>query len=326
MKFDQVFGILLILLAIYLGVTAARGGVSSGQFGGFGEFGGFEGFGGVGEPIEVPAAPDGGGDAGSAADGSSADDDNGTGGGGDDADGAGGGSTNGDGGASAAQWDDRELVVTRSTFCAAAVPADSQYRDLGQSHDAAIRCVEMAGITTGRSSTQYDPNDAVTRGGAAMAMAATIDAANEHEAEGVDLQALPDANDARFQDFKDSSADCPGERAVARLNESPVLQGYVDARYEPCGKVTRAQMASMLDRTYQYMNSAALPIGPDQFRDDDTSVHEESINAVAAAEIMPGVTAHRFAPRRSVLRGEMASYIARMLIRMEDKGRIEPLS
>jgi hypothetical protein len=295
MKADQVFGLLLILLAIYLGVTATRGDIDGDTL--FGEPD-------DAEPVEVAPGDDG------------------------DGNGDGDGERDKDGRAPSSgqsrRTTGREPVVANSDFCAAA-PRSSQFDDLGAAHDEAVRCMEAAGVVTGETSTQFDPADAVTRGQAAMAIAALIDTANRLEAEGVDLQDLPSADEARFEDFKDDAADCPGQRAIARLNETPVLQGYVDSRFEPCGNVTRAQMASMLDRTYQYLNRSALPTGPDRFRDDDTSVHEESINAVAAAEIMDGRGDRRFMPRRSVLRGQMASHLARVLIRMEDKGRITPL-
>lgn len=289
MKADQVFGLLLILLAIYLGVTAT-GALDGGPI---------DGLDGPG-PVDVPPADGGNGNGG---------------GGGDEGDGSSGRDQQ-PGGA--------EPVVATSDFCAAA-PETSQFDDLGTAHDEAIRCMEEAEVVGGTSSDQFDPADAVTRGQAAMAVAALIETANRLEAEGVDLQDLPTADDARFEDFKDGSADCPGQRAIARLNETPVLQGYVDSRFEPCGNVTRAQMASMLDRTYQYLNGSALPTGPDRFRDDESSVHQESINAVANAEIMAGRGNQRFMPQRDVLRGQLASHMARILIRMEDKGRITPL-
>ena len=297
MRADQVFGLLLILLAIYLGVTAAGRGVAAGQLCG--------GAGGSG-PIEL--APGTGG-------GNEGDDEDGL--GGDDEDGLGGGGQN-------AQPSGREPIVANSDFCAAASQS-SQFDDLGNAHDEAIRCMEAAGVVTGETLTQFNPADAVTRGEAAIAIAAMMDTANRLEAEGVALQDLPSADDPRFEDFKDDVADCPGQNAIARLNETPVAQGYVDSRFEPCGNVTRGQMASLLDRSYQYLNGSALPTGPDRFRDDDTSVHEASINAVAAAQIMEGRGNEQFMPGQSVLRGQMASYLARILIRMEDKGRITPL-
>jgi hypothetical protein len=329
MKLDQVFGLLLILLAIYLGVNATGNQIDD-LFGG--------------EPVDVPPAVGGSGGGGN---GSSSGSSTAGNGGGNGSQNSGNGSQNGggsqDGGTTSGNAQSgggtgqqgqsgngqngqaaRETVIVRSDFCAAA-PDTTSYDDVGSTHDAAIACMDAAGIVEGTSETVFAPGDAVTRGEAAIAIAMMIDTANRLEVKGVDLRSIPRADDARFEDFKDASADCPGERSVARLNETTVLQGYVDARYEPCGKVTRAQMASLLDRSYQFMNRTALPIGSDQFRDDNRSVHEESINAVAAADIMNGVGNRRFNPGGSVTRAQMASYITKVMIRMEDKGRIRPL-
>ncbi|MBW3603876.1 MAG: S-layer homology domain-containing protein [Actinobacteria bacterium] len=326
MKMDQFFGLLLILLAIYLGVTATTGGDLDGGLFSQGDNGSVDGGGAGTDDGGSKQRADGGkrsGDRHTHAhehDGEvhthkhDVDDDD------HDHGHDGRASTSGSNGSNGSN--DSEAVIIRSDFCAAA-PQRSAYSDLGRANDAAIRCVDAAGIMTGTSATQFDPAAAVTRGQAADAVAAMIDKANELEAKDVELRDLPPADDARFEDV---TADTPHELAIARLNETPVLQGYVDARYEPRGKVTRAQMASMLDRAYQYMNSAALPIGRDRFRDDEQSVHEESINSVAGADIMHGVGNRRFAPRRSVRRGELASYLTRMMIRMEDKDRILPLS
>lgn len=309
MKPDQVFGFLIILLAIYLGINANGNQNTGGTSGGSGS-GIFDGGGGSttgGSGVGSGGSADGGGSG------------TGSGGGG----GSGGGSGSGGGGSGGGQSGQRsqERVVAQSDFCAGA-PASSTFTDIGSAHDEAIRCMDAAGVMNGTSTTTFAPGDALTRGQAAEAIAAMIDTADDLEADGADLRPLPDAEDPRFVDVP---TDAPHALAIARLNETPVLQGYVDARFEPSGRVTRAQMASMLDRAYQYMNRAALPIGPDAFRDDERSVHEESINAVAAAEIMPGVSDRRFAPNRSVTRGETASYLARIMIRMEDKGRITPL-
>lgn len=286
MKLDQVFGVLLILLAIYLAVNATGGPDPLDIFDRDPDIGG--------APAE---SGDAGGDGQAPAQG------------------------DGDDGDARQRTGGQERVVTRSDFCAAA-PDSSSYTDLGRAHDAAIRCMHAAGIVTGVSERRYAPDEAVTRAQAAAYIVAMIDEANRLEAPGVNLRGVPESGTTQFRDVDEDS---PHRQAIQRLDQTPILQGYVDLRFEPEGSVTRAQMASILDRAYRYMNDAALPIGRDRFHDDEKSVHEESINALAAAGIMPGVGDDRFAPGRSVLRGQMASHLARMMIRMEEKGRIRPL-
>jgi hypothetical protein len=211
--------------------------------------------------------------------------------------------------------------ATRSEFCANA-PEDSRFDDLGKAHDEAIRCMEAAGVVSGKTSDTYAPGDALTRGEAASTIAAMIRSSNRLERDGVNLRSLPEAPQARFVDV---APDSPHADAIARLNEAGIIEGYVDARYEPEGRVSRGQMASIIDRTYKYMTGAALPGGSDQFTDDDQSVHEDSINAVAEAGIMGG-DGLEFNPNRSVKRGPMATFAARTMIRLEETERIRPLS
>lgn len=76
--------------------------------------------------------------------------------------------------------------------------------------------------------------------------------------------------------------------------------------YCPSGVVTRAQMATFLTR------ALGLPASTtDWFPDDNGSVHEPNINAIADAGISLGRTDGTYGPNEAVLRGQMASFLAR---------------
>jgi hypothetical protein len=80
--------------------------------------------------------------------------------------------------------------------------------------------------------------------------------------------------------------------------------------YCPDARVTRGQMAAFLDR------ALALADGPDAFVDDDGTVFEANINALAAAGITKGCnppTNNRYCPGSSVTRGQMAAFLGRAL-------------
>ncbi|HEX2765622.1 MAG TPA: PQQ-dependent sugar dehydrogenase, partial [Candidatus Limnocylindria bacterium] len=77
-------------------------------------------------------------------------------------------------------------------------------------------------------------------------------------------------------------------------------------RYCSSSAVTRAQMASFLVRALDLPPSAT-----DAFTDDETTVHEADINALAAAGITGGCGPDRFCPTRAVTRAEMASFLVR---------------
>src|SRR3546814_17148958 len=58
--------------------------------------------------------------------------------------------------------------------------------------------------------------------------------------------------------------------------------------------------------------AGALPDGPDAFTDDQGSVHEASINSLAAAGITGGVTPDQLRPDAPITRAAAASILARV--------------
>ncbi len=78
--------------------------------------------------------------------------------------------------------------------------------------------------------------------------------------------------------------------------------------YCPEASVTRGQMAAFLMRALDLKASSF-----DYFTDDDGSVFETNINALAASGITKGCSAEGFCPDRRVTRGEMAAFLDRAL-------------
>lgn len=87
-----------------------------------------------------------------------------------------------------------------------------------------------------------------------------------------------------------------------------ISQGCGRFRYCPAQPVTREQMASFLARTL-----ALPPTNKDFFVDDQGSLHEADINALAAAGITAGCGEGNFCPGAAVTRGQLASLLARSL-------------
>ena len=78
--------------------------------------------------------------------------------------------------------------------------------------------------------------------------------------------------------------------------------------YCPDDFVTRAQMAAFLVR------AMGLPPGPERFSDDDGSIFEADIEALARAEITLGCNPplnSLFCPDALVTRGQMAAFLHR---------------
>jgi hypothetical protein len=113
-------------------------------------------------------------------------------------------------------------------------------------------------------------------------------------------------DDGVFRDVSPTSVHGP---AIARLAELGVTRGCGEGRYCPSGLVTRAQMASFLQR------ALGLPLGPeDGFRDvAPGSPHAGAIGALAAAGITVGCTddGRSYCPNEHIPRDQMASLLQR---------------
>jgi hypothetical protein len=115
-------------------------------------------------------------------------------------------------------------------------------------------------------------------------------------------------------DFTDVSSDHPFHADITWLADEGITKGCnppANDRFCPDGVVTRGQMAAFLVRALDLPD----PGGVD-FVDDDGSVFEEAIAALAAAGITKGCnppTNDRFCPNAAVTRGQMAAFLSRAL-------------
>jgi hypothetical protein len=97
------------------------------------------------------------------------------------------------------------------------------------------------------------------------------------------------------------------EAAINRLAPLGIVRGCGEDTVCPDEPVTRGQVAAFLTRAF------AFPEGGDAFIDDDGSLFEPAIDALAAAGITRCCTDDhsRYCPRRSVPRDEAATLLAR---------------
>ncbi len=98
------------------------------------------------------------------------------------------------------------------------------------------------------------------------------------------------------------------EPSLNRLAEAGILRGCGPATACPDDPVTRGQFAALLTR------SLGIPSSPiDQFSDDENSIFEADINAIAAIGITKGChdTTDRYCPREPVFRDQAATLLTR---------------
>jgi S-layer homology domain len=152
-----------------------------------------------------------------------------------------------------------------------------------------------AGVTTGCTATRYCPHRKVTRGQIATFLDRALD--------------LPQAS-AGFVDVPDDHPHASGIAAVAAAGITTGCGARDHRRFCPAERLTRAQMASMLQRALD------LPDGPPRFADvAPTDPHAAKIWAIAAAGITSGCGSDRFCPGATVDRAQMASFLVRALDR-----------
>ena len=143
-------------------------------------------------------------------------------------------------------------------------------------------------ITGGCSATKFCPNASVTRGQMAAFLTRTL--------------ALPGTTTDFFTDDDGTLF----ENDINALAASGITGGCAAGRYCPNSLVTRQQMASFLTRAF------ALPAsGTEFFSDDNASVHENDINALAASGITGGCAPGRYCPTANVTREQIAAFLYR---------------
>ncbi len=98
------------------------------------------------------------------------------------------------------------------------------------------------------------------------------------------------------------------EGAIEAIAALDITRGCGGDLYCPDAPVTRGQMAAFLVRAFHLP-----PSSEDVFADDDASVFESDIQALAAAGVTRGCGEDSFCPERPLLRGELAAFMVRAL-------------
>lgn len=171
-------------------------------------------------------------------------------------------------------------------------------------HREAIDCLAWWRVTSGVTSTTFVPAGSVTRAQMASFLARWLD----DIAERGDGRVVPSDAPLPFRDVP------PGDvhaTAIARLAAAGIIRGRSDTIFDPTARVSRAETATLLRRSLEFTAGVPLPDARDAFLDDTDSVHEPSINQLAALGIIGGVGGFAFAPGDDVSRGAMASLIMR---------------
>lgn len=189
-----------------------------------------------------------------------------------------------------------------SAACSPAEVPSAGFTDVTPTHVHAdgIDCLAWRDITQGRTPTTYDPAGTISRGQMASMLARTLASIG---------QELPEQPAPAFTDV----AGTTHEHQIDQLAELGIILGRGNDTYGPNAPVTRAQMTTLLVRTFEYAGGPPLLASHDYFADDDADVHQPSVNAAALAGLTAGVGDERFDPAAELRRDQMATLVARLL-------------
>ncbi|MDE0162528.1 MAG: S8 family serine peptidase, partial [Acidimicrobiaceae bacterium] len=210
--------------------------------------------------------------------------------------------------------------ATAAQAAARAAVAAPAFRDIGESgmHQPSVEALAGLGVLngTGCDPERLCPRDPLPR----WEMAVWV----------VRVRQLPGLGQVSGSRFTDVDAHLWWARHVEVLAQSAITTGCATRplRFCPEQRVTRAEMASFLMRTFD------LDPAPEAgFVDVERGVHAAAIDALRASGITAGCGTGplRYCPGDSVTRAEMASFLARAmgiveLPRNSDSRALEPLS
>ncbi len=165
------------------------------------------------------------------------------------------------------------------------------------SQEGYIEALAATGITRGCNPPSFDrfcPNDSLTRAQMASFLVRALD--------------LPPSTEDRFIDDNGTAH----EPSINALVAAGITRGCNPPDFDefcPDRTVTRGEIAAFLVRAFGY----EVPEDVDSFTDDDESVFEAEIEALAAAGITSGCGEASFCPEREIKRENLAVFLVRAL-------------
>ena len=174
-------------------------------------------------------------------------------------------------------------------------------------HVPSVDCVFAEGISLGRPGGTYEPQGTTTRGQMASFIVRTLEAAG---------YSVPAAGDQGFTDTDGTEH----EANIDRLAAIGVTRGRAASTYAPDQPVRRDQMASFIVRAVEWAlgEGGGIGIGREPtpaFADvPPSSVHSVNVNVGAQVlGLIAGKDADTYAPRETVKREQMASFLVRVV-------------
>ena len=225
----------------------------------------------------------------------------------------------------------RDAGLDINRFCAGMAAGNPFIDDDRSTFESVIECLAGSGITTGGPSglpaDHFGPDLVVTRGQMASFIARELDTAGRLDAGGRVDDLAPFDGRNTFTDVGPSNVH---REAINRLARAGIALGGPNRlaanQFAPDMAVTRAQMASFLNRGHQMLTGTPLVATSDFFSDDQGNSHEDNINGIAGAGIAMGDGRGSYGPDGKITRGQMAAFLVRHLAVLEQSGAMRSFS
>jgi subtilisin-like proprotein convertase family protein len=193
--------------------------------------------------------------------------------------------------------------------------------DIGNVHEGNINFIATYALTQGgpggRPANEYGPSLPVTRAQMATFVARLV------EQTGLTLPSV-------VPDYFDDDEGSVHELRINQMAHLGVIGGNGESGriFHPAGQTRRDHMASFMVNAWELSTgmTAMLPIGTDEFTDDDGNPYEFEINWLAHSDIVRGIGGGLYDPSGGVRRDSMASYFARMLNKFIERGDVPGLA
>ncbi len=206
-------------------------------------------------------------------------------------------------------------------------PNAEQFTDVSDTDpsNGEITCLVNSGVTTGVTTTTYEPNSPVTRRQMALFLKRVADSADANDT-GNQVTALPAGDGTTaYTDIAGESAAV--QAAVDQLDEAGIANGVTATTFVPDAPVTRRQMAKFLVRLQTFLTGAAsVPAASmDYFTDDTGDSGEADLNILAEEGVFLGDGAGHVNPGANITRRQMANVLTREFQVMFENGDIGTL-
>ena len=184
-----------------------------------------------------------------------------------------------------------------TALCGSTSSSNRPFGDVSGTHATAISCAGKLGLMQGRTTTSFAPQQALSRAQMTSLIVRLL------ETQGVDTTAT---TPSPFTDVTRG----PHANAIAWAAEQGIVQGLSSTRFDPDAAVTRAQLATIIDRAIGDRAFGEGTSAPVRFVDVH-GVHAAGIARMHAAGIVSGDGVVGYQPSKTVTRAQAASIIVR---------------